>query len=266
MSRGRPDLESLQLAGSPQAIAQVAGRTSPGAPLKNEAKNGPDLLDGYPGAQTMPKYRINKTMHQPQPAASNGLRWPPSREPFGSHRGSHCWLELSPMCRTRLSMTTLAWWGETRRIMSGVSGKTGDVTLSDRVLPIPFTSALGLFTVAPLVRLVLACPTKLWRESGLLDACEGVPTGTSSLARRALPLVELKPFPGLGQPPGGTWVTEPPINFIDAIFGHSLGPGVSTRAGRRSSPQFFRGAPGLILPITRAIACFVHWNMFVWLA
>jgi hypothetical protein len=105
-------------------------------------------------------------------------------------------LELSPMCRTRLSMTTLAWWGETRRIMSGVSGKTGDVTLSDRVLPIPFTSALGLFTVAPLVRLVLACPTKLWRESGLLDACEGVPTGTSSLARRALPLVELKPFPG----------------------------------------------------------------------
>ena len=33
--------------------------------------------------------------------------------------------------------------------------------------------------------------------------------------------------------------------FIDATFGHSLGPGVSTGAGRgRSSPQFFRGAPG----------------------
>ena len=104
-------------------------------------------------------------------------------------------LELLPMCRTRLSMTTLlAWWGETRRIMSGVSGKTGDVTLSDRVLPTPFTSALGLCTVAPLARLVLACPTKLWRESGLLDVCEGVPTGTSSLPRRALPLIELKPF------------------------------------------------------------------------
>ena len=43
--------------------------------------------------------------------------------------------------------------------------------------------------------------------------------------------------------------------FIDAIFGHSLGPGVSTRAGRdRSSPQLFRGAPGLVLPVTRAIA------------
>jgi hypothetical protein len=42
--------------------------------------------------------------------------------------------------------------------------------------------------------------------------------------------------------------------FIDATFGHSLGPGVS-RAGRgRSSPQLFRGAPGLVLPVTRAIA------------
>ena len=31
--------------------------------------------------------------------------------------------------------------------------------------------------------------------------------------------------------------------FIEAIFGHSWGPGVSTRAGRgRSSLQFFRGA------------------------
>ena len=36
-----------------------------------------------------------------------------------------------------------------------------------------------------------------------------------------------------------------------------MGPGVSTRAGRgRSSPQCLRGAPGLVLPGTRAIAWF----------
>ena len=41
--------------------------------------------------------------------------------------------------------------------------------------------------------------------------------------------------------------------FIDAIFGHSLGSGVSTRAGRGpSSPHCFKGASGSGLPVTRA--------------
>ena len=45
--------ESCQLAGSPQAIARVTGRTSPD-PLKNGGKNGPDLLARIPGPKLCP--------------------------------------------------------------------------------------------------------------------------------------------------------------------------------------------------------------------
>ena len=42
--------------------------------------------------------------------------------------------------------------------------------------------------------------------------------------------------------------------FVDAIVGHSWGPGLSTRADQgSSSPQFFSGARGLVLPVTRAM-------------
>jgi hypothetical protein len=42
------------------------------------------------------------------------------------------------------------------------------------------------------------------------------------------------------------WIVAGPVHcFIDAIFGHSLGLGVSTRAGRgHSSPNFSEGRPG----------------------
>ena len=46
--------------------------------------------------------------------------------------------------------------------------------------------------------------------------------------------------------PGVPYLNVAERCFIDAIFGHSLGPGVSTLAGRyRSSPQCFRRAHGL---------------------
>ena len=47
-------------------------------------------------------------------------------------------------------------------------------------------------------------------------------------------------------------ISEPHQHFIDAIFGHSLGPGVSTRVGWGRSPNF-SGSSG-VLPLTRAIA------------
>ena len=44
--------------------------------------------------------------------------------------------------------------------------------------------------------------------------------------------------------------------FLNTIFVHCLGPGVSTRAGRGRSPPIcrVRGAPGLVFPVTLAIA------------
>ena len=41
---------------------------------------------------------------------------------------------------------------------------------------------------------------------------------------------------------------------IDETFGHSLGPGVLSVCTRKQATQSMRGAPGPVLPVTRAIA------------
>ena len=57
--------EERQLAGLTQVEARVTGRPDPDAPLKQWGRRTPTCSRGYPGPQTMPKYRINKTTHLP---------------------------------------------------------------------------------------------------------------------------------------------------------------------------------------------------------